>query len=198
MILCIPLGWITYTPPLIDKVKWAIKAGYRLEFAISNRVDLNRSTCISIAKREKDDLIMMDADVTIDNTPGELEEILKDDRDADAVIGITVSMLGVLVHPPPPPNVTKFEVDYGSLSFIYIPYKTLEKLKPVSQYKWNEAWKEDMYMTYTPEVSEDVEFLTRLKKEGFKIIADKRIKLRHWKLLPMVYQEVHFEVQTKS
>ena len=198
MLVCIPLGWVTLTPPLIEKIKWAINAGYRIEFTISNRVDLNRSICISIAKRYKEDLIMMDADVTIENTPDELEEILEDDKNADVVIGITVSLLGLLVNPPPPPNVPKYEINYGSLSFIYLPYKTIEKLKPISQYRWSETWKEDMYMTYTPEVSEDVEFLTRLKKEGFKIIADKRIKVRHWKTVPFAYQEVHFEVQTKS
>ena len=196
--LCIPLPWLTYTEPLIAKVKWAISAGYNIEFTVSNRVDLNRSICISKAKRSKEDLIMMDADVTVENTPDELEEVLDDDRDADIVVGVAVSQLGILTHPLPPPKVAKYEIDYASLSFVYIPYKTIEKLRPISQYKWNETWKEDMYMTYTPEVSEDVEFLTRLKKEGFKIIADKRIKVRHWKLLPFAYQEVHFEVQTKS
>ena len=194
MIVCIPLGWITYSEPLINMIKWTLSAGYRLEFAISNRVDLNRSQCIMKAKAIKDDLIMVDADVTIMNTPKELEEILKDDRDADIVIGIAVSRLGVLVNPPPPPNVEKFEVNYGSLSFVYIPYKTLEKLKPIANY----GSLGEMYMTYTPTQSEDVEFITRLKKEGFKIIADKRIKILHWKVLPLAFQELHFEVQTKS
>ncbi|AZI75824.1 putative glycosyltransferase [Sulfolobales Beppu filamentous virus 2] len=194
MLLCVPLGWITYSEPLVAKIKWAESAGYRIEFHISNRVDLNRSMCINLAKRLKEDLIMMDADVTIENTPNELEEILENDKDADAVIGIAVSKIGILVHPPPPPDVEKFEIDYGSLSFIYLPYKTLEKLKPISTY----GMFGEMYMTYTPEYSEDVEFIKRLKKEGLKVIADKRIKVLHWKMLPLSYQEIHFEVHANS
>lgn len=198
MLVCIPSGWLAYVPPLIKTIKWVNGAGYRLEIVYSNRVDLNRSTCISIAKEGGEDLIMVDTDVTVENTPDELEQVLGDDKDADVVIGVVVSPLGVLTNPLPPPKVPKFEVDYGSLAFTYIPYRTIAKLEPVGVQEWNEKMKQEMYMTYTATTSEDVEFLTRLKKKGFKVIADKRIRLRHWKMVPLAYQEVHFEVQREE
>ncbi|AXQ00133.1 putative glycosyltransferase [Sulfolobus filamentous virus 1] len=194
MLVCIPVGWVTYTEPLLNTVKWANEGKFKFDFAISNRVDLNRSVCISKAKLLKEDLIMIDSDINVLNPPLQLKEILKEDeREADIVLGIAVSHLGVLIDPLPPKDKDLYEINWGSLSFVYIPFKTLRKLKHIAKYPQNI----NMYMTYKPYTSEDVEFIRRLKKKGFKVMADKRIALNHFKLVPLRYMSLEFEVQTK-
>ena len=192
MILCVPVGWVTYSEPLVRNVEYAKRAGFDFKAQISNRVDLNRSHCIEYAKIKKDDLIMVDGDVTILTEPERLKEILKEDEKvADVVVGIIVSGLGVLVRPLPPKDKDVFEVDWASLGFVYLPYRTIRYLKPISIYGENTP----LYMSYTPKMSEDVEFVTRLKKKGKRIVADKRIKLAHWKNVPVIYTDVSVKIE---
>ena len=193
MILCMPLGWLTYSKPLVQNVEYAKEAGFEFKAYISNRVDLNRSMCIEYAKIKKDDLIMVDGDVVILNRPDELKRILEEDKKiAHAVIGIVVSGLGVLVRPLPPKDADVFDVDWGSLSFVYLPYRTVKSLKPVSYYGKDVP----LYMSYTPTMSEDVEFITRLKKKGKRVIADKRIRLAHYKMVPLTFAELNVKIET--
>lgn len=192
MIFCVPLGWVTYSDPLVRNIEYAKEAGFEFKAYISNRVDLNRSHCIEYAKIKKDDLIMVDADVTILNRPDELKRILQEDEKvAHAVVGIVVSRLGVLVKPLPPKDRDVFDVDWASLSFVYLPYRTVRSLRPVSLYGENTP----LYMSYTPTMSEDVQFIKTLKKKGKRIVADKRIRLAHHKLVPITFAELSVKIE---
>ena len=193
MIVCIPLGWITYSYPITTNVNYAKLLGADIDFQISNRVDLNRSMCINRAKQKEDDLLMLDADVIIGNTPTELKKILRTYK-REVVVGITMNDNGILVKPPPPPDKEKYEVEWASLSFVYIPRRVLQKLKPIDYY----GGITPMYMTFTSHTSEDVDFITRLRKMKIHVIADKRIHILHFKMMPLQYQEIHFEVNTKG
>ena len=193
MIVCIPLGWITYSYPLMLNVNYAYLLNAKLDMPISNRVDLNRSRCIEKARKENDDLIILDTDAVIGNTPTELKKILREYK-REVVVGITMNDNGILVKPPPPPDKEKFEVEWASLSFVYLPKRVLQKLKPIDYY----GGITPMYMTYTSRTSEDVDFITRLRKMKIRVIADKRVHVLHFKLLPLQYQEIHFEVNTKG
>ena len=197
MILCIPTGHYVSAYPLNTIMEWGQKAKAYLHMEISNRVDMNRSLCITLAKQRHEDLLMVDSDVHIVTDPLLVTEYLKQDtKVADVVVGLLVSELGLLVRPPPPPDdsVYLYDVDWSSLGFTYIPKKTLRRLRPISKYGFGI----DMYMTYTKRESEDVYFTKRLKKKGFKVMADRRIRLQHVKKTELRLNTVHFEVEVNK
>ena len=182
--VCVPSGWLVKADPLFrifQFVNSAVKHDVYFYMAISNRVDLNRSTCVDVAKSRNEALIMVDSDVIPLQPFDEVMDYLKEDEgDADVVVGVIASSLGVLVNPYVP-GAEKFPVEYGSLGFVYLPRKTLKKLPLLGWYKYSESLQYPLYFRYTLESSEDSDFIIRVRGQGMKVIADTRVRLVHVK-----------------
>ncbi|AXQ00096.1 hypothetical protein SFV1gp14 [Sulfolobus filamentous virus 1] len=189
--VCVPCGWLAKSEPLFrifSFVQSTVKHQVYFHMAISNRVDLNRSTCVKVALDRNEDLIMIDSDVMPLQPFDDVVNVLKEDKKgADVVLGIIASNMGILIRPFPKDSYVT-EVEWGSLGFIYLPLKTLRKLKVIDWYKYSESVQYPMYFTYTPNMSEDVDFIIRMKKSGFKVIADKRIRLAHQKWANLIVE----------
>lgn len=178
--VCVPSGWLVKADPLFRIFNFVNGRAY-FYMAISNRVDLNRSICVKVALDRNESLLMIDSDVVPTQSFDEVYKILREDeKEADMILGVIASRLGILVNNFVKDS-DKFYVDYGSLGFIYIPLRTLKKLPILSWYKIRDDAQFPMYFQYTQTLSDDGDFLLRMKMKGMKIMADKRIKLVHVK-----------------
>ena len=182
--VCVPAGWLVKSDPIsriFSFVQSAVKHRVYFHMAVSNRVDLNRSICVKTALDRDEHLIMIDSDVVPLQPFDEVAQYLREDeKGADVVIGIIASSLGVLVRPFVKESV-KFYPEFASMGFVYIPLKTLRRLEIVDWYRIRPDAQFPMYFRYTSNMSEDGEFFDRITKKGWKVLADKRIKLVHVK-----------------
>lgn len=207
LIVCVPIGKVAYTEPIDKILLWVqsnTKKVYKnvlFKMTISNRVDLNRSSCVYLALNRGSDLLMLDSDVVplepFDDVMKQVNDDIKETK-ADVILGLIASRLGLLGNNINPTS--RFsEPTYASLGFTFMPYKTLLKLKPLGFYRFPSGDSTPMFFTYTTTESEDIEFIRRMRKRGLKIIMDRSIKLEHYnlfpiKLNPMMHEELEVEI----
>ena len=180
VMVCVPSGWLVKADPvyrIFSFVSSSLHHKVSFRMSISNRVDLNRSLCVKYALESNEPLIMLDSDV-VPLTPFDdvIRMVREDLRHADIVIGVVASSLGVLTIPKPTPGVDVYPVESGSLSFVYVPLRVLRSLPVLSWYGGV-----PMYFLYSPTTSEDGDFLLRCKSMGYRVLADRRIRLAHVK-----------------
>ncbi|AZI75788.1 hypothetical protein SBFV2_gp21 [Sulfolobales Beppu filamentous virus 2] len=182
--VCVPSGWLIKADPIFrifSFVQSAVKHRVYFYMAVSNRVDLNRSICVKTALDRSENLIMIDSDVVPLQPFDEVAQILREDeKDADIVIGVIATRLGILARPFVKEG-DRFYPEFASMGFVYMPLRTLKKLEIVDWYRIRPDAQFPMYFRYTSNMSEDGEFFERMRKKGMKVLADKRIKLVHVK-----------------
>lgn len=184
------LPWITQSPGII------------LIPMESNRVDLNRSRIIQIAKDQQANLIFMDNDCLPNTTLPQIIEMLKEDFEKyDIVIAPVLSQnRNLLVNPAIKHNGKVQEIDEGSFTFAGVSYDIIKNLKPIGYYGVEDGSSFPLYTQYTNQTSEDYFFCRKMKKLGYKVAADPRIMVDHYKAIRMryVWQDVAAELQAQG
>lgn len=197
LFICVPSGHLGMSAFWAFIEQW--KGDLPLSSHISNRVDLNRSNCIleqikrGISNIQNgnpagSDMLMIDSDVLPQQPLSEVMQYIKESLDAgcDVVIGPLYSPANKwIISPDPVPGT--FDVNWASLGFIYIPFKTAVRLTPVSGYgSFNAGGNTPMYFRYTEIASEDTDFINRIKLQGMRVCGNGKIRLAHYKLMPVV------------
>ena len=192
----IPAGHIGYTAFYAHFFRWISGNPVNPMIAESNRVDVNRSQIIEIAKQQKLNIIFLDSDALPQTSYQELVKLLDEDfKTYDIVVAPVRGMNGQILIKPKNNNhqmpihqkdFVPFEVEAGSFTLAGISYRLIEKLKPLSQYGLVDNRVVPLYVTYTPQTSEEYAFCKRaIKNYGSKIACDPRIKVYHFKPVPL-------------
>ncbi len=187
--ICIPSGHLTMAESAYSQALWMIQNEVnQFRFFISNRVDANRSLCLHNQRMLNLDMIMLDSDVI----PSQPLDIILNYIEEDRKLGCHI-IVAPLWSPtqrwiidPPPKDDKPYEVNGGSLGFVYIPADIANAITPVSFYGFFGS-KEGtpLYFRYTETSSEDSDFIMRMKYQGFKVCADPRIRVTHHKYIPL-------------
>jgi hypothetical protein len=192
----IPAGHLSYTAFFSHFFRWISGNTVSPMIAESNRVDVNRSQIIQLAKEKHLNVIFMDSDALPQTTYPELERYLLEDFEKyDIVVAPVRGMNGQLLirpksadfkYPQHKDELKPFEIEAGSFTLAGISYNLLEKLTPLSQYGLVDNRFVPLYVAYTTQTSEEYAFCKKaIKTYHSKIACDPRIKVSHFKPIPL-------------
>ncbi len=187
--VCVPSGHFTMAESAYSQALWLIQNEVdQFRFFISNRVDANRSMCLHHQRALGLDMIMLDSDVIPNITLEMIQKYIDEDRKMGChiIVAPLWSPAGRWIIDPPPTSDKPYEINGGSLGFVYIPIEVANAATPVSFYTFfgvNAGT--PLYFRYTEFNSEDSDFIMRMKYQGFKVCADPRIRVSHHKYMPL-------------
>ncbi len=195
-IIGVPAGHIGYTVFYNNFLRWISGQPVRPMIAESNRVDVNRSQIIEVAKREKKHIIFLDSDALPQLSLVDMIKLIEEDfKKCDIVVapvrGVNGQILikplkGGFQFPQKASEFVPFEVEAGSFTFAAVSYKLIEKLKPLSQYGLVDNTFVPLYVAYTTQTSEEYAFCKKARKDyGAKIYCDPRMRVSHFKAIPL-------------
>ncbi len=195
-VIGVPAGHLGYTQFYSHLIRWMSGSPVMPLLSQSNRVDVNRSMIIGGALKAKRNLIMLDHDalpMTDYNTV--IKYMLEDFEDFDVVVAPVRGLDGNVLISPIKPNFEypkkladfkTFEIDAGSFTMVGISYNLLKQLKPVSNYGLVSGEFIPLYTQYTNKTSEEYNFCrVSRKKYNAKIGCDPRIRVAHYKTIPL-------------
>jgi hypothetical protein len=195
-LLGVPAGHLGYTQFYSHLIRWMSGSPVMPLISQSNRVDVNRSQLISGALKAKRNLIMLDHDaLPMTDYATTIKYLLEDFEEFDIVVAPVRGLDGnVLISPLEkgftyPKHIADFktfEIEAGSFTLAGISYNLMKQLKPISQYGLVSGEFIPLYTQYTNQTSEEYNFCrTSRKKYDAKIGCDPRIRVAHYKTIPL-------------
>ncbi len=192
----IPTGHIGYASFYSHFMNWISGQQVFPMIAESNRVDVNRSQIIQVAKERKLNVIFLDSDALPLTPYKEMTKyLLEDFEQFDIVVAPVRGINGQILIQPKDPNFQypmhkseqlPFEINAGSFTMAGISYNLIEKLTPLSQYGLVDNRFVPLYVSYTTQTSEEYAFCHRAqKKYNSKVACDPRIRVSHLKAIPL-------------
>lgn len=195
-IIGIPSGHLGYVAFFNNFMRWVSGNAVTPVIAESNRVDVNRSQIIDVAKREKKNIIFIDADAFVNTSLPDVVKLAEEDfKLGDIIVAPVRGVNGNLlirpmkkdfVYPQKQADFLPFEVLSGSFTFAMVSYKLIEKLKPLSYYPLVDNTRVPLYVAYTTQTSEEYAFCNKARKDfKSKIYCDPRLRVYHYKSIPL-------------
>ncbi|MEM0142325.1 MAG: hypothetical protein QXL94_00020 [Candidatus Parvarchaeum sp.] len=189
-VIGIPLGRFSFSIFWQTFLGWAVGTPNVVVVPMeSNRVDLNRSRIIQVARDRKANIIFMDFDcLPVTPLPDIITKMKEDFITYDIVIVPALSQDRVLMTNPQIKHNGKVQqIDEGSFTFAGVSYNLIANLPVLSYYGTVDGNSFPLYTTYTNQTSEDYHFCRKAKKLGYKVCADPRIMIDHWKPVRLRY-----------
>lgn len=185
----IPSGRLSYSFFWNYLIQWISQYPTMISIMESNRVDLNRSRIIQMAKDNHANVIFIDNDCLPVTSLKEITEILTEDfKKYDIVIAPSLSQdRQLMTNPVIKHNGKLQEIDEGSFTFAGISYDLIKNLKPLAQYGTVDGSTFPLYTAYTHQTSEDYQFCRKAKKMGYKVAAEPKIVIDHYKAVRLRY-----------
>ncbi|MEM0142534.1 MAG: hypothetical protein QXL94_01070 [Candidatus Parvarchaeum sp.] len=195
-IVGIPAGHLGYTTFWMHLIRWMANNPVMPIISESNRVDVNRSQIIDAALKTKRNVLFLDHDaLPMTAYPDVCKMLLEDFKTYDIVVAPVRGMDGQILvkpltadfkFPQHSAEYLPFEIEAGSFTLAGISYNLLKQLKPISHYGLVNGQEVPLYVQYTNQTSEEYAFCKRAKKMyNSKIACDPRIKVAHYKTIPL-------------